>query len=768
MKKTLFLSVFGILLFQFLKAEPPVQVGSIQGKIYDSKSSEELVGVNILVGNSNIGTATDGKGEFYLNGLKTGKTELIFSMIGYEPQKKMVDIKPGNSLEVDIYLKKTLLKMGSVVVTGTGTQHILQEAPVKTNLITRLDIEQKKAVNVAEALNFQPGINVENNCQNCNFSQVRILGMDGKYSQILINGDPVVSSLAGIYGLEQYPAEMLDRLEVIKGGGSALYGAGAVAGVINLITRTPKVPQSIVKISEQVTDEGTSDYHVGISSEVVSRSGNAGAYIFASARNRDHYDRNDDGYSELGELQNESLGFNMYLNPTENGVLSTHIHRIHENRRGGNKFSKPYHDADITEALEHWKWGGTVKWTHRLTPLFDYKTFYSFALTDRKSYYGGLAGGRTLEDSLAAMKAYGTTKNPLQIFGATANYMLGNHLITNGIQYSQDKIDDKSTSNEDYYIDKTFSNFGYFIQDNIHFGDNQKLEIVIGTRIDKHSELDDLVFSPRLNVKYDLTDEHVFRAGYSTGFKAPQVFDEDLHIGVLGGDQKVLRNSDDLKEENSQSITAGIDYNGYVGDVGVMYGVTGYYTILSDAFGERFVKSENNVNIWERINSDGATVQGLELEIGIQPTAKYEIIGGISLSEGKYDEKQEDWNTKNFLRTPKFSGNLSLSAQFTKNLNMAIRAKYMGKSDMPHEIPVDGQDEPDLKLETSDSFTRVDVLFSYKRFIMKGVNTKLTLGVKNITDAYQKDLDKGADRDPAYVYGPSLPRSFFFGLETNF
>lgn len=756
------------IMVSYIMAEPPMQQGNVKGSIYDAESQEALAGVNVLILNTNIGIASDVNGEFVFHNIKTGKTILSVSMIGYKPQKIEVEVKADELTEIEVSMEKTLLTMGSVVVTGTGTPHLLEDAPVKTNLVTRLAIEQKKAVNLAEALDFQPGVNVENDCQNCNFSQVRILGMDGKYSQVLIDGDPVVSSLAGVYGLEQFPSEMLERLEIIKGGGSALYGGGAVAGVINLITRRPIVDQTRINISNSIIDNSSNDIHVGLSTEMVSSKGNSGAYIFASARKREHYDRNDDNYSELGDLQNESLGFNWFYSPIKEGELSTHLHRIHETRRGGNKFSLPYHDADIAEALEHWKWGGTVKWQHRMNALFDYKLYYSFALTDRKSYYGGLGEGTTHADTVAALGAYGTTKNPLQVFGVSANYMLGNHLISNGLQFSQDKVEDKSTSNALYYIDEKFTNIGYYIQDNMHLGSEKQLELVVGARVDKHSELDDLIISPRLNVKYNLTDKYVIRAGYSTGFKAPQTYDEDLHICGLGGEQKVIRNSSDLKEETSQSMTASLDYNGYVGNVGVMYGVTGYYTKITDVFTEEFVRSETGLDLWERVNGSGATITGLELELGLQPTSKIEIVGGLSLSEGKYEDELEDWGTKNFLRTPKISGNISVESKITKALSVNLRAKFMGKADVPHEIAVEGQDEPDMKLEESESYTRLDLMVNYKLLMLKDFNTTFTFGVRNITDTYQNDLDAGVDRDPAYVYGPSLPRTLMFSLETNF
>ncbi len=741
-----------------LFAEPPFKHGTLKGIVVNSETNHPIAGANVMIANTSIGTSTNLRGHFKIRHVPTGEITLKVSMIGFKTVTRKVNITHRRCSKVKIKMSQTLLKMGSVVVTGTGTPHTIEDAPVKTKLISRLDIEQSKSSNVAEALMFQPGVNVTNDCQNCNFTQVKILGMDGKYSQILIDGDPVVSSLAGVYGLEHYPAEMLDRMEITKGGGSALYGGGAVAGVINLVTRRPKVNQSRIKYKQSITDENSGDYHLGITSEMISQNGKSGAYLFASTRTRDQYDRNGDGFSELGQLKNESLGVNWFYNPIEDGELSTHLHRIHEFRRGGNDFELPSHEANISESVEHWKWGGTAKWKHQFSERLDYKVFYSFALTNRKSYYGG-TGPEGAEDFDAALKAYGRTENPLHIGGITANYLLGNHLLTAGLQYSHDHVKDNSTANPLYYIDNNFINAGFFLQDNFHFA-SEKLELVIGSRFDNHSEINQIIISPRLNIKYKFHRDFVFRSGYSTGFKAPQIYDEDLHICGLEGGQKIIRNSDDLTEEKSHSLTAGLDYNGYIGKFGVMAGITGYYTKIQDAFSTEFSHSEGRSNIWYRINQGGASISGVEIETGIQPNSAIEIIANVTFTDGQYEEQLEDWGTTDFLRTPDISGNLALSATLTSDLSISLKGKYLGKAQIPHE----GK----MKLIESDSFIRTDFYANYKLSFLQDFNAKVTLGVRNLMNAYQEDLDVGADRDPAYVYGPALPRSLFFNIETNF
>jgi len=754
------------LFFSFKMANAMPGNGLITGKIIDKNTKEPLPGVNVMLEHTATGAATDENGIYTISNAPTGKWHIVASMMGYQRVNKIILIEADKSIKLNFELKPTILEMGAVVVTGTSIPHLLEDTPVRTEVIPRKLIEQKQAANLAEALSFQTGIRVENNCQNCNFSQVRILGLDGKYSQILIDGDPVISSLAGVYGLEHFPEEMVDQIEVVKGGGSSLYGGGAVAGVINMITRRPLMNQVRLKYQNNSTD-GEMDQHVGAVAETVFKKGTSGAYVFGSFRKRNPYDHNNDGYSELGELRNESIGFKWYYQPFINSELLTSLHQIHEERRGGNKFDLPVHEAVIAEWLEHWRTGGTVRWSHLLSPLWDYRVYYSFSNTNRKSYYGGL-GGDTPEDQLDALAFYGKTDNPLQIAGFQSNYRLSSHLLTVGIQHTHDKINDKTAAETVYYVDEVYTNTGIFIQDNLHFGSEEQIEFVIGVRMDDHSELSNWIVSPRINGKFEISNGLKLRAAYTTGFKPPQTYDEDLHLCGIEGDQRVIRNSADLKEERSNSFSGGLEYNGYLNDIPTMLSITAFYTKLTDSFTEQFVAKQGIIERWERVNSDGAQVIGFEIELALRPQSRFEVRSGVTYKQSQYDSPNEDFNTRNFFRTPDLSADIRLSWAATNNIDLFANGKYIGQADVPHEKAVDYQEDPLLILEKSDAFFEADLGLTYKLPLNNGLNAKLNIGVKNILNAYQDDLDFGADRDPAYVYGPARPRTLYFGLETAF
>lgn len=739
-------------------ARPTLQEGHLTGRIFEDNTRSPIVGANILIKNSKTGTTTNGNGNFQFKSLAPGNYNLIISMMGYKDKAVNVTVNKGETTRLEIFLEPTLVEMGAIVVTGTNEKQHYKNIPVKTQVVSRKLINQYSAINLSESLEFLPSVAVDNSCQNCNFTQLRILGLGNKYSQILIDGDPVVSSLAGVYGLEHFPANMISSLEIVKGGASALYGAGAVAGVVNLRTRRPSINRNKINFQSRYF-HGSFDNAVSANTEMVNADKTSGAYIYASSRERDHYDHNGDGYSEMSLLKNETMGFNWYLQPSPKTEISTHLHRIHSFRRGGNDFDKPFHEANIAEAPEHWRWGGTVRWKQHISQDWNYKIFYSFSLLNRNSYYGGV-GKESNPDSSAALAAYGKTENPLHTAGARTHYKLGSHHFTAGLQIKQESLTDNAVRNPLYYLDKTFNNAGFFLQDNLRFN---QFDVVFGARIDRHSELNNPVISPRLNIKYDLNQEMALRAGVSTGFKAPQIYNEDLHICGLEGGQRVIRNASNLKEEKSVTGNLSFDYLGYISDMATMINLTVYYTYLDNAFTLVDVPdTEPLINIWERQNGEGARVKGVEADFGFRPNNKTELRSSLTYKTAQYDHIQNsefENATDDFLQTPNLSGNIRLNYKILDELEVNFAAKYIGKMKILHESAE--------KIKSTPNFFVLDIGFKSDRNIISGVDNNIKIGIKNITDAYQNDLDRGAGRDPGYVYGPLLPRVYYFDFSIS-
>ena len=212
---------------------------NVIGHVTDKDTKEHLSYVTILVKGTTIGTTTDDTGHYFLKNLPEGTFTLEVRSVGYRTETRTVNLVKGKTLELNFEIEEDRVALDGVVVSANRNETTRRMAPTLVNVLPMKNFENTNSTCLAQGLNFQPGVRVENNCQNCGYQQVRINGLDGPYTQILIDSRPIFSALAGVYGLEQIPANMIDRVEVMRGGGSALFGSSAIAGTINIITKEP-------------------------------------------------------------------------------------------------------------------------------------------------------------------------------------------------------------------------------------------------------------------------------------------------------------------------------------------------------------------------------------------------------------------------------------------------------------------------------------------------------------------------------------------------
>jgi outer membrane receptor for ferrienterochelin and colicins len=297
----------------------------------------------------------------------------------------------------------------------------------------------------------------------------------------------------------------------------------------------------------------------------------------------------------------------------------------------------------------------------------------------------------------------------------------------------------------------------------------------VGARLD-HYQIEDQeqagedksgnVLSPRVTLKYDVKKYLQARLSYSQGYRAPQIFDEDLHIETSGSRRVIHRNSPDLEQETSHSFMASLDFNKLVGTVNIGLLVEGFYTQLNDAFVNEFsAPDQNGEVIYTRINAnDGANVQGINIELNVVPLTPFSLKTGFTLQKSRYEEVQE-FDEKKFLRTPEQYGYLTLDWQTTKKLGISASGNYTGKM----LVPYFGMNIPDPEAgELRESPTFFDMGAKVRYDIkLNGATLRLFAGIKNIFNAYQVDFDIGVDRDPGYIYGPMTPRTIYVGLKIS-
>ena len=642
-----------------------------------------------------------------------------------------------------------LTQLEDMVVTGTRTEKKLSEVPVRTELIKRDEIEVTAARTLADACEFTPGVRVESKCMNCNFTEIRLLGMDGPYSQVLIDGQPIMSAMAAVYGLEHIPARQIDRLEVIKGGGSALYGSGSVAGVINVISRNPTESGADIDATVESID-GTSSTSFSGAGDVVSEDGKSRMTIYGQVDSRDGYDRNGDGFTEIAERDMTSVGANLRQFVGDNADFTLGYTHVDESRRGGDNLDKPEFQAEVAEAIDSTRDAVSGTWSHGVNDKFDYRLTAAFSYTDRDTYYG------------AGMdpNAYGSSQNPLALIDSQFNHYLGKHTVTWGGQYSWENLTD-SQPGYNLSTDVDYDNFGLYLQDDWQIV--EPVSLVIGGRVDKHSELDDPVFSPRVAAMWAPAEDLNIRASYAHGFRAPQIFSEDLHIAIVGGDPSRIENADDLEEETSDSFTLGAEWTPAIGSGFGLFEVTGFYTMLDGKFAEEFIGNDGTFDIYERYNASDASIYGVEFNLGYQKADKYEVRLGWVFQQSEYDESEGDFGSSNFEYTPDSYGVLSGTYNAPWDLLLFVGGKFTGPMEVPHYAGWIADDT----LEDTDAFMSWDASVA-KTFGFNGRDLTLTLGVKNIFDEFQDDLDEGADRDPGYIYGPRAPRTVYASAKYAF
>ena len=213
---------------------------NIVGHILDKKTGEHLSFINVYLHGTTIGTTTDATGHYYMKNLPEGKYTLVMKSIGYKTEEKTVNLKKGKTLEINFNAEEDAVSLDGVVVSANRNETTRRLAPSLVNVLDSKVFETTHATSLADGLNFQPGVRVENNCQNCGFQQVRINGLEGPYTQILVDSRPIFSALTGVYGLEQIPANMIERVEVMRGG--PLSPVRSISSRRNRCATLPRLP----------------------------------------------------------------------------------------------------------------------------------------------------------------------------------------------------------------------------------------------------------------------------------------------------------------------------------------------------------------------------------------------------------------------------------------------------------------------------------------------------------------------------------------------
>ncbi len=800
MKKIIFI-LFGAFLFLNSYSKDKTDA-MLFGDVKSANSKEHLPFATISVEDTNIGTAADRSGHFKMSHLPVGNLLVIAKSIGYKSQVKEVTMESGKATNVFFELEEDVLNLEEVVITGTRTEHIIKDVPVRTEIITSKSIENKNACNIYQALEGTPGVRVESQCQYCNFTMVRMQGLGAEHTQVLINGQPMYSGLAGIYGLQQLSTVDVNRIEVVKGAGSALYGSGAIAGAINIVTKEPGyLPSTSVDV--QLGSYKTNKYE--INSSIRNEKGNIGLSIFAQRYTEGAIDETGEGLTKEEVMTKDGIsdrvmtnltnaGFGLYIDNAffENSKLVIRGKSVFEKREGGTMTDDYYRNplTDGTENITTDRYEASLNYNVKILDKSEINLSLAYVNHNRNatndSYLSDYMS--THNDSvpdLRSMRPYLANENSLTST-LTFNTKIKKHSLIVGLQSFFDQLEESGMyiivdESSNYYgrsyrsvADKSAREFGIFVQD--EWAINDRLMIVPGIRIDNHhsseeyksdqqvfttnsfpkTNFDETAINPRLAMKYKLSEKFTFRLNGGTGFRAPYGFSEDLHL--CSGSPRVWKSSD-LNPETSLSFNLSADYYGK--NVRVSSNI--FRTNLKDKIG--FTDADSNIKAlgydYQWKNIDDAFVQGVELSVLANLAKDLDLGIDITYNQGEYKNVRADWigtkyeNESKFIsRFPTTTGNLKI--EYTpKSWTFSLTGNYQG--DM--YIDYYSEEESQSKIKKTKPYMVFNVRAS-KRF----GKFKLYSGVNNIFNYVQdeKHLD-----DAAFMYAPVYGTMFYSGIALN-
>jgi outer membrane receptor for ferrienterochelin and colicins len=603
MKKML-MSVLGALLIWNTYSQKGTDA-MLFGDVKSAKTSEHIPYASIMVKGTNIGTLADLTGHFNLTNLPEGNNTILVRSVGYKSKEIEVFMEKGKAVNVFFELEEDALNLEQVVVTGTRSEHFIKDVPVRTEVITAKAIENKNASNLYQALEGVPGVRVENQCQFCNFTMIRMQGLGAEHTQVLINGQPMYSGLAGVYGLQQMSTVDIDKIEVVKGAGSALYGSGAIAGAINIVTKEPGLIPS-TNIDVQFGSYKTNKYD--ISSSMRNEKGNIGLSIFAQQYSEDVIDetgegmtqdevRNKDGISDRVMTNLTNIGFGVYVDNAfmKNDKLIVRGKSVFEKREGGTITDDYYRNplTDGTENITTDRYETSVSYSKKIKTNSEINFSLAYVSHSRNatndSYLGDyMATHNDSVPDLRNMRPYLASDNTVSSTLSFSSKM-GNHSFIFGIQSFYNQLEESGmyvvVDTSSYFLgqsyrsvaDKSAREFGIFLQD--EWALTTKIMVVPGIRFDNHhsgesylssiqvfatdnfqeTSFDETAINPRLAVKYNVSQKITLRATAGTGFRAPYGFSEDLHL--CSGSPRVWKSSE-LNAESSVSYNLSADYYG--------------------------------------------------------------------------------------------------------------------------------------------------------------------------------------------------------------
>ncbi|HMQ48421.1 MAG TPA: TonB-dependent receptor [Saprospiraceae bacterium] len=676
------------------------QNASLSG-IVSTPTGETLGFANIALEGTTLGGNADENGRYTIQGIPAGDYKIMVSFLGYETIQKRVVFKAGERVKLDFTLDETTNTMNEVVVTGTMKEVNRLESPVPVEVYTPVFFKKNPTPNIYEALQNVNGVRPQLNCQVCNTGDIHINGLEGPYTMVLIDGMPIVSSLATVYGLSGIPNALVERMEIVKGPASSLYGSEAIGGLINIITKSPeKAPIFSADVMGTTWAELNAD--LGIRFNL----GNTVSVL--TGINYFHYDevldKNKDNFTDVTIQERISI-FQKWRFKRQDSRLFTLAGRYYwEDRWGGELDWTPTFrggDEIYGEAITTKRW--ELMGQYEL-PVVEHLLFsFSFNSHHQNSVYG--------DSPYLADQKIG--------FGQLSwDKKLGHHDLLAGAAIRYTFYDDNTPAtggdllNPGNRPDETWLP-GIFVQDEITFSPKQK--VLLGLRYDYHDEHGS-IFTPRFAYKWGLSKNDIFRVNAGTGFRVVNLFAED-HAALTGAREVVV--AEQLRPEQSFNVNVNYTRKSYMDHGGLAsVELSAWYTYFANAI---FPDYETNANQIIYKNLDGSAIsKGFSLNADLTLPSGLSFLLGASLMDVS---KKEGGIKARQILTERFSGTWSVSYKFLGN-KMAV--DYTGNVYGPMLLPLLGELDP--RPAESPWWSIQNIQLTYKSI----KHVEVYAGVKNL------------------------------------
>ena len=711
---------------------------------------------SVAIKGTSFGTTADSIGTFQLLGLPAGKYTILVSAIGYKPYQQSVTLLENQATAVAIQLEEAAGQLDEVVVTGTMKEVSKLASPVPVDIITQKFLYKNPVPSIFEALTYVNGVRPQLNCNVCNTGDIHINGLEGPYTMVLLDGTPIVSGLSTVYGLVGIPNSLIERVEIVKGPASTLYGSEAVGGLINIITKNVnKAPA----FSADVFSSNWRDMNVDLGFKFSAGEKVASLLGVNYFNYQNPIDNNGDGFTDL-TLQHRISVFNKWsVQRPENRQASLAVRYFYEDRWGGQMHWTPvnrggdqvYGESIYTKRLE-------AVGLYQLPTTEKLTVQYSLNSHDQNSFYG------TTSYQATQKIAFGQLLWDKQ---------LGKHSLLTGLPIRYTYYDDNTTATSaegrSNQPERIFLP-GFFVQDEMTSGAHK---LLLGARYDYNSRHGN-IFTPRLAYKYSLNQTDALRFNVGRGYRVVNLFTEE-HAALTGARQVVVKNA--LRPEQSWNVNVNFVKKIVTGHSFVGVDASLFYTRFSNRILPDYDTDPNKI-IYDNLRGY-AESKGISLNLDVNLYVPLKIVAGATLMD---NVQVKDGVRIRPILTERFMGTWAVTYDFVR---AGLTLDYTGNVYGPMRLPLLSTTDP--RAEYSPVWSLQNIQFTKKL----GRRSELYGGVKNLLnfrppansiarahDPFDKNVEFDAAGqvvatpqnpyrltfDPSYVYAPNQGVRGFLGF----